>query len=441
MIRQRLSVDQIAKPLTDSDLAEAVRLVKLQIGSLSGLPEKWVQFGQEKVALAEESAEFMLRQCFRLHREGFPAFELDYLLLVERQLEGIFDALLALYRLHPGLLYQLGDSSPAVLVWALFNPKLQKEHPGHLLIAIDCLSKLPSEMAKMLVLHANSTELDSLFAKLIEGQASGSLDYFQYLVLRQTQSVALTKYWASSKKLDAKPLQVSLALANVDESIEWLEENEVGDASLFERLLLKEDRNTWFRQYFGTDLMTLPNGLVATYAKLLELHEFMAFDVGQKEAPIHLALVGDTSWVTTAVEHMQALDEDDGELWWSALYVVYGDLLPYRPSQLGVDVEWSDALVSLSLWTTETQVLRSQPIRLGRSLNFDNTLRALKSPEINSMLREWLWRQLCIRSRLYVPWDAMMPRIQQQLLIQQMANMPVATERFNLRNQYAAVGY
>ncbi|MCV5979652.1 hypothetical protein OFO29_45600, partial [Escherichia coli] len=76
----------------------------------------------------------------------------------------------------------------------------------------------------------------------------------------------------------------------VEEGIEWINDNVNTEQYLFERLITKRDRGTWFRQCFGIEPSGLPSAQVLTFAKLLEIKEFEAFDISSSLAPVDFAL-------------------------------------------------------------------------------------------------------------------------------------------------------
>ncbi len=62
-------------------------------------------------------ASVLIRQRVQLHKRGYPSRELDYLKLIERQIEELKQVYLSFYRLAPGLIHQLRGREPEIYVW------------------------------------------------------------------------------------------------------------------------------------------------------------------------------------------------------------------------------------------------------------------------------------------------------------------------------------
>ncbi|PKF50036.1 hypothetical protein AT251_14480 [Enterovibrio nigricans] len=392
--------------------------------------------------LANESLAYFIDQRLKLHNQGYPCRNIDYLALIEKQMVEIKSVYLSLFRLAPGFVYELKDQSPDVFVWLMLEPEFAASKT-HFLAAFTQLEGLKPDLAKMLVIQSRAEQLDSLIASLAEGLPAYSERTFSFLRLRHSISNALTKHWLKEDILSERNAQSALAMSNIEEAKEWLDESVSGEDLLFERLLNKQDRNTWFRQYFGVDNQALPSTNVGLYARLLELKEFMAFDPKGEHAPVELMLIGRFDWVETALEHIFEFDyeEDKAEKWLQALYVIYGERLPLDPTAIGVDYSWEDALDVLNKWVEKNDHWFSEPARLGEKLSFDTTINSLKDPQINAEFRHWLWKQLCIHSRVYVLWDALMPVHQQDWILERLAQLKLASERFELRGRNATLGY
>ncbi len=439
-MRQRISVEQITSPISDDERNQALSVIDQQITALSQLDSHWLAFCHEKIALANENMGFSLRQWQQAHRRGYPSRDIPYLRLIEKQFAKLSEAYLALYRFAPGLIYELKASAPEIYVWLMLHSSLG-ESLGNVLSALDCAGELEANFALLAVTQSNLPGLDAHLVACVEGQVSFAPHCLTWLLERQSVSTSLLKRWLKAALFPARTLHLALASFNHSDSIEWLEENAEYDQHLFERLLVKQDRNTWFRRTFGIEQSALESHSAQTYAKLLELKEFMAFDVTAKTAVTQYALCGETSWTPAVIEHLQGLDEQAGEAWLQALYLVYGDLLPVKPSALGIDYQWSEAVELLTQWQAGPQPVLTLPSRLGFALSFESSLSAMRSSEIDEQLRRWIWRQLCLHCRVYLGWHPMLPVVQQDWLFRKLKETSTAAERFNLRNHHAVVGH
>lgn len=95
----------------------------------------------------------------------------------------------------------------------------------------------------------------------------------------------------------------------------------------------------------------------------------------------------------------------------------------------------------LNEWVEDEKYIQNLPSRLGYALSFESTLAAMQDANVDVLFRDWLWRQICIQSRAYVPWDMAMPVYQQDWNFNNLKAAPSASERFNLRNSNAVMGY
>ena len=80
-------------------------------------------------------------------------------------------------------------------------------------------------------------------------------------------------------------------------------------------------------------------------------------------------------------------------------------------------------------------------LRFGESLSFDSSIKALQSAEINATFRLWLWRELCVLSRVHFHWHPQLSVQQQSRLLHNISHIDLVRERFNLRGKHAALGY
>lgn len=439
-MRQRISVEQLKEPVTQQRVGDATLMADKAVESLSQVNPTWLAFCNEKVLLANESLGFLLKQRFQLFKKGFPSRDIDYLNLIERQIGELKRVYQSFYRFNPGFIHQLKSQEIEIYVWLM----LQKEFGyslDNLLCGLGLLNEVSPDFAKLLVVQSTIESLDYTLAELIEGEAPLSTQYFEYLSVRQTNSVALTKRWLKVNTIPEKIAYCALARQDVEDGIEWVNQNAKHDQYLFERLLTRHDRSTWFRQHFGIESAAISHPRILTFAKVLELKEFSEFDVTVADAPIHYALAGDTELTPQILDHLIQLDEVDGEIWLKALYVVYGSVLPVYPHQLGIELEWQEITNLLSDWRNNDGHVKRLPSRLGYELTFDSTMTAMMDKNIDDSFRGWLWQQTCLHSRVYIPWDATMPIHQQEWNIKRLKALPSVAERFNLRGNHAVVGY
>ncbi|RZQ35253.1 hypothetical protein D8T41_20735 [Vibrio vulnificus] len=439
-MRQRIGVEHLKAPITNQEVEGALAKAERAVNDLSQLPPTWLSFCNEKLSIASESIGFLIRQRVQLHKRGYPSRELDYLKLIERQIEEHKQVYLSFYRLAPGLIHQLRSQEPEIYAWLMLQKELGSEL-DNLLCGLSLLEELDTKTAMVIVTQSPVELMDSVISELIEGKAKSSPFYFECLRLRQTLSVALIKRWHKSEIIRPNIALPLLALQDVEEGIEWINEHANGELYLFERLITKRDRGTWFRQYFGIEPSGVPSAQVLTFAKLLELKEFEVFDISSSLAPVDFALCGDWKLVSEIIGHLQRLEEHEGEIWIQAMYVVYGKLLPLIPQDVGVEYEWKEVVDLLNEWLEDEKHIQNLPSRLGYALSFESTLAAMQDVNIDALFRDWLWRQICIQSRAYVPWDMAMPVHQQDWNFNNLKAAPSASERFKLRNSNAVMGY
>ncbi|MGF1727566.1 hypothetical protein [Photobacterium nomapromontoriensis] len=439
-MRQRVGVEHLKAPLTNQHIESALAHAENAINALAQLPSTWLTFSNEKLLQASECLGFLLRQRVQLHKRGYPSRELEYLKLIERQIGELKQVYLSFYRLAPGLIHKHKSEEPEIYAWLMLQKELGSEI-DNLLCGLATLDELEPATAMVIAAQSPVDNLDNFLAELIDGQTKFSVLYFEYLRIRQTLSVALVKRWLRAGVIKPQLAFPTLALQGVEEGIEWINDNGQGDQYLFERLITKRDRGMWFRQYFGVEMDDVSSTQAITFAKLLELNEFMVFDIESPLAPIDFMLTGDWKVVPEILLHLEHLDEHDGDMWLKALYVVYGSLLPVSPQDLGVEFEWGEAVDLLKDWVKQDKHVQNLPSRLGYALSFESTLIAMQDPNIDVLFRTWLWRQLCIHSHVYIPWDMAMPIHQQEWNFRNLKATPSVSERFNLRSHNAVVGH
>ncbi|KLN63050.1 hypothetical protein [Vibrio sp. VPAP30] len=439
-MRQRIGAEHLNAPITSQQIDTALENSERTIDALSALSDRWLSFCNEKLLLASESLGFLLRQRVQIHKQGYPSRDNTYLNLIERQIDELKQVYLSFYRLAPGLIHQQKDVEPGIYAWLMFQHEFGDEL-DNLLSGVRYLDELDTTTATLIVTHSSLSSLDNVLAELIEGQAKSASLYFECLRLRQTLSVGLVKHWYKAGRINAELACPTLALNDVEEGVSWLSENAQGDQYLFERLITKGDRSTWFRRYFGTEAKHISSSKTKTFAKLLEIKEFMEFDIESSLAPIDFALSGDCKLVPIVMENLQHFDDHQYEIWLQALYVVYGSQLPIKPQNFGIDYDRQQAHDLLSDWVAQDKHIQNLPSRLGYALNFDTTLTAMQDPNIGFTFRQWMWRQLCIQSRAYIPWNMVMPVHQQDWNFRNFKVTPSVSERFNLRSTNAVMGH
>ncbi|PMG95795.1 hypothetical protein [Vibrio lentus] len=439
-MRQKIGIDQLNQPITNEDLELAITNAESTLTLLDELPIKWLDMCNEKLSLASETLGFLLKQRLQVHKRGYPSVKLEYLALAERQIEDLKNVYLSFYRLAPGLIHQLKQSEPTIYAWLMLNSEIGQEHEN-LLCGLSILDDLDYQTAKLLVVQSSLSGIDSVVIEMVEGGCKLPLLYLECLQLRQTVSVGLLKRWLKDHRFSEHKTHLFLSLQNDAESVDWLAENSNSSQNLFERLLAKEDRGTWFRKEFGTSIDSVSDPEVVTFAKLLELKEFESFNLSSVQAPFDFVLHGLNEHVPKIVELVSSLDEFEGEDWIQALYIVYGKRLPVTPKNLGIDFEWHEILEKLKEWVEIGAYRQASPGRLGQPLTLETSIQAMFDTQVSAAFRVWIWRQVCLHTRSYIPWDMAMPVHQQEWNITRLTQNSTASERFNLRNNNAVVGY
>ena len=105
-MRQRIGVEHLKAPITNQEVEGALARAELAVNDLSQLPPTWLSFCNEKLSIASESIGFLIKQRIQIHKRGYPSRELEYLKLIERQIEELKQVYLSFYRLAPGLIHQ-----------------------------------------------------------------------------------------------------------------------------------------------------------------------------------------------------------------------------------------------------------------------------------------------------------------------------------------------
>ncbi|MEZ8501407.1 hypothetical protein AB6D08_08850 [Vibrio splendidus] len=439
-MRQKIGIDQLNQPITNEDVELAIANAGSTLTLLDELPVKWLDMCNEKLSLASETLDFLLKQRLQIHKRGYPSVKLEYLALAERQIKDLTNVYLSFYRLAPGLIHQLKQSEPTIYAWLMLSSELGQEHEN-LLCGLSMLDELDYQAAKLLVVQSSLRDIDLVIIEMVEGGCKLPLLYLECLQLRQTVTVGLLKRWLKDKRFSKHKTHLFLSLQNDVESVVWLAENSKGSQNLFERLLSKEDRGTWFRKEFGTSIDSVFDSEVVTFAKLLELKEFGNFDPSSVMAPFDFVLHGLNEHVPQIVDLLFSLDEFEGEDWIQALYIVYGKRLPVTPKNLGIDFEWHEMLEKLKQWAESDAYRQVSPGRMGQPLTLETSIQAMFDTQVSAAFRVWIWRQVCLHTRSYIPWDMTMPAHQQKWNITRLTQNSTASERFGLRSNHAVVGY
>ncbi|WP_181257386.1 hypothetical protein [Vibrio splendidus] len=439
-MRQKIGIDQLNQPITNEDVELAIANAGSTLTLLDELPVKWLDMCNEKLSLASETLDFLLKQRLQIHKRGYPSVKLEYLALAERQIKDLTNVYLSFYRLAPGLIHQLKQSEPTIYAWLMLSSELGQEHEN-LLCGLSMLDELDYQAAKLLVVQSSLRDIDLVIIEMVEGGCKLPLLYLECLQLRQTVTVGLLKRWLKYKRFSKHKTHLFLSLQNDVESVVWLAENSKGSQNLFERLLSKEDRGTWFRKEFGSSIDSVFDSEVVTFAKLLELKEFGNFDPSSVMAPFDFVLHGLNDHVPQIVDLLFSLDEFEGEDWIQALYIVYGKRLPVTPKNLGIDFEWHEMLEKLKQWAESNAYRQVSPGRMGQPLTLETSIQAMFDTQVNAAFRIWIWRQVCLHTRSYIPWDMTMPAHQQKWNITRLTQNSTASERFGLRSNHAVVGY
>ncbi|MGR5094568.1 hypothetical protein ACPV5O_05155 [Vibrio maritimus] len=438
-MQRRVGIEDLNTAIDIALIFAAQDKVQQQVKQLTKLSANWIAFSEEKLMLSSESLLFLLRQRQSIFLRGFPSSDNEYLALIERQMGELKRVYIAFYNLHPGLIHRLSSEQPEVYIWLMLQVEFSNE-TSNLLSALSLLDKVSVEMASMLTIQSRVQGLDVLLAKMIDGDCPLKAQYLVSLNHRQTLSVALCKHWLRKERLSPDLLNPILAMQQVEEATEWLN-TQVTDAFLFECIMTKHDRGTWFRKQFGIEISDISSDEVVTFGKLLELSEFEPWNLSSKNADIDFVLGGNTNLVPSIVEQLLSIDEIEGERWIQALHAVYGPKLPILPSEVGVDKEWEEVVDILEEWVEDERHITPYPFRVGKALSFESTISAMRNPDVSALLRVWLWRHLCVHSRAFIPWAPMMSAHQQEWNFTKLASTPSAIERFNMRSQNAVVGY
>ena len=272
-------------------------------------------------------------------------------------------------------------------------------------------------------------DFDVILASLIENEATNSDLYFDYLVSRQTVSLELITHWLDSAKLPSHKLLPILALSNKKRGKVWLDQNYEKHDLIFEKLVVTHEAKNFLCNRIRDEEEHEETSL-STYFAFWPRAELMVSDMSKPRSYLPLILLGDTNCIPDAIEHMESSTEKDK--WLQALYVMYGAALPIQPKDYIDEPVWDEVFGILYQWIDSGLYLCDKPIRLNRQLNFESSLMVLRDPYIDCDLREWVWRQLCVRSRMYFYWHPLLPKSQQDKVFSSLVDSGVGQDRFDL---------
>ncbi|MGU3845739.1 hypothetical protein ACVZHT_29700, partial [Vibrio diabolicus] len=114
--------------------------------------------------IASESIGFLIRQRVQIHKRGYPSRELEYLKLIERQIEELKQVYLSFYRLAPGLIHQLRDQEPEIYGWLMLQGELGSEL-DNLLCGLSLLEELDAKTAMVIAVQSPVESMDSTLSE------------------------------------------------------------------------------------------------------------------------------------------------------------------------------------------------------------------------------------------------------------------------------------
>lgn len=415
--------------------------VQDQSKSFESLAEKKRQFLIEKTELACDSIEFLLRQRVRAHINGYPSSGNAYLSLIEQKLSALRDVLLACYDYHPGSLYRLLNDQPDIVVWVVMSESFSCADIVPSLLVCAALPLISDvDLAQMLAQFCTLGDFDICLASLIDGKSDSSTRYFHYLVNRHTLSLDLLSHWQVNKVLLSHQVYPLLALGNQTQGKEWLDENFHYHDLLFERLVVADSAAPWLNEMIRHEPEAFEKLGASRYQYALSGVSAEGFDILASDAAEIFALTGETAWVPDIIANLETLSADEGHSWLMALMLVYGDALPVELDQLYVEMDWQQMLAHLKAWVDEQQHRRGENVRLGEALNVTQSLAVMTSHKIDAKFRLLIWQQLCLRANVYAHWSPLMPKHQQDDVLDKIQRLSDIEERFEVRRTNALVG-
>jgi len=397
----------------------------------------------DKSTLAAEAASFYLKQRQRIFNSGFPSTLLPYLTLVKDKLTQLSHVFIELYKIHPGYIYFLKDNYPNVAIWTLLSTDFEQLDNRACLFAISMSDGVGAQEWKSIACLSDSEQLASVSRQLIQSSSVSSSLLFTTLQLRgelsTTFALALLK---ADGVIDKEIVHRYLVTQNVSSSCAWLADQAISAENVFEQLLSRADRGAWFRTLYASEQTEVPDEM-KVFGYILDIPEYthIEIDVSSPFAPIMFALKGDSRTANDVITLLSSMDEDTAEPWIVSLYIVFGDKLPVLPSQIGRDIDYALAVTEIQGWWQGISDGLFSSWRYGEQQSFDNTLEILASIEVTADFRQWVWNELCVICRGYFPWNSLVNAQHQYAALSKMKGNSIARERYNLRAQYAVMGY
>jgi len=416
------------------ELSNAVALV-------TSIDTSQSRFCIDKSTLAAETASFYLKQRQNIFNSGFPSAQLPYLTLVTQKLTQLNNVFIELYKIDVGYIYFLKDSYPDVALWALLSIGLEKIDNRSSFFAISIADALSEASWKSIASLSDSEGFCAASRILIQSSSIRSSLLFDTLQLRGELSSKFAMTLLSLDcTIDEEIMHRYLVTQNLPSSCDWMVKQPVTPGNVFEHLLSRPDRREWFRT------QCYPNVTVdelAIFGDILGISEYThsAFEPSCPIATVRFALKGDSRDVNQVIAMLSEINEDTGESWIVALYVIFGTQLPVLPSQIGTDIDYSVAVKEIQTWWGERSEIVFSFWRSGDLQNFDNSLNLLASVEVTANFRMWIWKELCVICRGYFPWNSLVKAERQYSVLSKMRSNCVAKERYNVREKNAVVGY
>ena len=440
---QMMNNDKNSLTLSDADL-DLLRVERDDaIAIMTSIDTAQSHFCIDKSTLAAEAASFYLKQRQRIFNSGFPSSLLPYLTLVKDKLTQLSHVFIELYKIHPGYIYFLKDNYPDVVIWTLLSTGFEQIDKKACLFAITMSDALGVQEWQSIACLAGSEQLAPVSRLLMQSSSVSSSLLFATLQLRgELSSTFALALLNADCIIDKEIVHRYLVTQNVPSSCAWLTEQPVNSANVFEQLLSRVDRGAWFRTVYDPDQAEIPDEM-KVFGYILDIPEYthIAIDLNSPLAPIMFALKGDSSTANDVITLLSSMDEDTAEPWIVSLYIVFGDKLPVLPSQIGRDIDYALAVTEIQGWWQGISDGLFSSWRYGERPSFDNTLEILASIEVTADFRQWIWNELCVICRGYFPWNSLVNAQHQYAALSKMKGNSIARERYNLRAQYAVMGY
>ncbi|MCL9783481.1 hypothetical protein M9194_18805 [Vibrio sp. S4M6] len=407
----RIFSRDINDAISEQTLVEVESRSQSVVESFGELPDKQKCFILEKITLACDSIQFLFNQKLRLYLAGYPSNDSAYLNQVERQLSDLQQVLIAFYAYHPGSILHLLDSKPDVVACLALSTGLDTDLFNPALLGLVALSKVKeTKLAKMLAVQTKTKTFDGLLASLISCSCKNAQEFFDYMMVRNTVSSELLKHWLRKGILDSHVAMPILALRSDDSSQQWLLEHYAENDLYFERSLIADNPRVCFANILASsDMKSVKQCDI--YACFWPSHLPPVWEPSHPTAPIQLMLSGNPEWVPEAIEQM-SLSESYRD-WLQALSIVYGPTLPIDSNQNELELNRDQTIDQLLEWVDSGLYKSATALRLGSTLSLETSIKALQSSRIDDQCRFWIWRQICVCSRVYFHWDALQLEAQQ----------------------------